>query len=318
MSQKRVCILVIILFLDFGTSKIFKHPLTFRESRRVRALRSQNWENAYLLPQGVKDFRDSEYIGMITIGKPYQTFKVVLDTGSSSLWVPGLESDASCDGKTRFNPKISDTFRSNEKPFQFDYGMGTMFTSRVIGYMAQDFMTFGAYEEAQLNVPNSLFGLALMISADLSNDTNFDGILGLGPALNYDRIVTSPLLNAIQQGLLDYPVFSVYLERHGLTSNVPGGLFTYGDIDTDNCGPIIDWLPFVSDSNYEFMIDSVSIGNYTYTRKMQVLSDTGTSFIAAPFYVLNGVVAALGARVIITANYHYLPFLYLLLFSYLP
>lgn len=58
--------------------------------------------------------------------------------------------------------------------------------------------------------------------------------------MNYDRVFLSPLLNAIQQGLLDDPLFTVYLEKHGFTSNVPGGRFTYGAVDIDNCGPVID------------------------------------------------------------------------------
>ncbi|CAI2353333.1 unnamed protein product [Caenorhabditis sp. 36 PRJEB53466] len=216
-------------------------------------------KNRALVPQNVMDVQDSEYIGIITIGKPYQTFKVILATGSSNLWVPGFESDSSCDGKTHFNPKVSDTFRTTGRSFFLNYGSGTLFESRASGYMAQDLVTFGAYEGAQLKVPDSLFGLALTISADLTNDTNIDGCLGLGPALNYDKVAMSPLMNAIQQGLLDYPLFSVYLEHHGSASNVPGGAFTYGGIDTDHCGPIIDWLPFVSSGNYEFMASSGGI-----------------------------------------------------------
>uniref|UniRef100_A0A1I7V499 Peptidase A1 domain-containing protein n=1 Tax=Caenorhabditis tropicalis TaxID=1561998 RepID=A0A1I7V499_9PELO len=282
-------LLISILFFGFCHAGIFQHPLIFRESLKKR-------NGLALLPQDVKDFGDSEYIGIITIGRPYQTFKVAIQTGTSSLWIPAPEADSSCNGKTHFYPKTSDTFRVTGRNFDLTYGMGTMFQDRVSGYMGQDLVTFGAYEEAQLKIPNSLFGLALTISNRFSNDTNIDGILGLAPAMNYDRVYLSPLLNAIKQGLLDYSLFSVYLETHGSETNVPGGMFTYGGIDIDHCGPIIDWLPFVSDTNYGFMIDGVAIGNYNYTRKMQVMTDTGTPYIAAPFYVLQGIVATLGAK----------------------
>ncbi|CAO4376318.1 unnamed protein product [Caenorhabditis nigoni] len=230
-----------------------------------------------------------------------------MQTGTSSLWIPAPEADSSCNGKSHFYPKTPDTFRTTGRDFDLTYGMGTLFQDRVFGYMGQDLVTFGAYEGAQLKIPNSLFGLALSVTTRFSNDTNIDGVLGLAPAMNYDRVYLSPLLNAIQQGLLDYDLFTVYLEGHGSQKNVPGGRFTFGGIDMDNCGSVVDWLPFVSSTSYGFMINGVSIGNYSLNRTMQVMTDTGTPFIAAPFYVLNGIVATLGARYDNTTKSYYVP-----------
>ena len=41
----------------------------------------------------MNDYEDTAYVGNITVGKPEQTFQVILDTGSANLWVP----DVSCE-----------------------------------------------------------------------------------------------------------------------------------------------------------------------------------------------------------------------------
>ncbi|MQL20644.1 hypothetical protein EI008_27125, partial [Escherichia coli] len=86
----------------------------------------------------------------ITIGTPPQPFLVVLDTGSSNLWVPGPSCDGSCKGKREYQSTKSSTFKANGKPCQIQYGTGNAY-----GYWAEDTVAFGAVTEQQLPLPST-------------------------------------------------------------------------------------------------------------------------------------------------------------------
>ncbi|GMR57382.1 hypothetical protein PMAYCL1PPCAC_27577 [Pristionchus mayeri] len=244
-------------------------------------------------PQMVNDYDDAEYVGNITIGTPGQFFEVILDTGSANLWVP----DSTCSGgltnpckdKNKFTSSKSSTWVKNGRAFTISYGTGS-----AKGFLGQDTVRFGDNAGA-LTVPKCTFGQATSIAAFFKNEV-IDGILGLAfQALAVDN-VKPPFIEAIDQKLVDQPLFTVWLEHEGAQENVNGGIYTYGAIDTTNCGPIIAYEPLSSATYFEFKLTSMSLGSYSNNKGWKVISDTGTSLMAGPEAIVEQLATAAGAK----------------------
>jgi len=237
------------------------------------------------------DFDDLEYLGNITIGTPGHPFLVVLDTGSSNLWVPGPTCKANgCSAKHHYTSGQSSTYVANGKKWTIQYGSGD-----AAGTLAQDTVAFVG-DSSSLSIPNTVFGEATKISQDFAQDPT-DGILGLAfTSLAVDGVVP-PLINAINQGLLDQPVFTVWLEHDGPVNGANGGVFTYGGVDQNNCGDIIAYQPLSSATYWQYSVAGIALGSYKYTKKQDVISDTGTSLLGGPAAQIKAIGKAAGAKV---------------------
>jgi cathepsin D len=51
---------------------------------------------------------------------------VQLDTGSSDLFIPGVDCDSTCDGHNRYDPSLSSTTQYVGGSVNLDYGGGTV------------------------------------------------------------------------------------------------------------------------------------------------------------------------------------------------
>jgi hypothetical protein len=285
--------------------------------------------NLKSVAQNVNDYEDVEYIGNITIGTPEQTFLVILDTGSANLWVPDTScgngssstcpdycSDAdfcqflcdtsccsfkknaiakpapkasACANKRKFDSTKSTTYVKNGQTWEIQYGTGS-----ANGFLGQDTVRFGDAGTNQLVVPNTIFGQATSIATFFAQDP-IDGILGLAfQSLAVDNI-PPPLVNAISQGLLDQPLFTVYLQEKGNVDNVRGGVFTYGGLDSTHCSSDVSYVPLSSATYFQFRMDSIGIGSYSSNQGWDVISDTGTSFIGGPQDITDALANAVGA-----------------------
>ncbi|PIO73398.1 eukaryotic aspartyl protease [Teladorsagia circumcincta] len=132
----------------------------------------------------------------------------------------------------------------------FQYGTGS-----ASGFLGRDTVRFGSPGTDQLVVPRCTFGQATKLAPFFAGQP-IDGILGLAfKSIAVDG-VTPPFIEAIQQGLVDEPVFTVFMKHVGDQVNVDGGVFTYGGIDTTNCGRIIAWERLSSATYWQFTVST--------------------------------------------------------------
>jgi saccharopepsin len=208
----------------------------------------------------------------ISIGTPPQEFKVILDTGSSNLWVPSSECNSiACYLHTKYDHSSSSTYSKNGSAFEIRYGSGEL-----SGFVSQDTFTIG-----DLTVKKQDFAEATAEPGLAFAFGRFDGILGLG----YDTIsvngIVPPFYNMVNQGLLDDPVFAFYLSDtndEGAESEV-----TFGGVNSAHYTGKLTKIPLRRKAYWEVDLDSITFGDNTAEMENTgVILDTGTSLIALP------------------------------------
>ena len=223
-------------------------------------------------PVAIENFLNAQYFSEISVGTPPQEFKVVLDTGSSNLWVPSQECGSiACYLHSKYDHGDSSTYKKNGTEFQIKYGSGEL-----EGYISQDTVRIGdiTIEHQDFAEATSEPGLAFAFG-------RFDGIMGLGyDTISVDHVVP-PFYNMIDQGLIDEPVFAFYLSDtndEGAESEV-----VFGGINKDHYHGDMVKIPLRRKAYWEVDLDAISFGDQTAEiDETGVILDTGTSLIALP------------------------------------
>uniref|UniRef100_A0A0N4VPE2 Peptidase A1 domain-containing protein n=1 Tax=Enterobius vermicularis TaxID=51028 RepID=A0A0N4VPE2_ENTVE len=239
-----------------------------------------------LVPR-LNDYDDLEYVGKATIGSQKgQEFVVVLDTGSADFWIPDRNCITTCKNKHTFDSSKSKTYAADGRTWTVSYGDG----SNATGFIGIDSITIGGINEEQLAISKQAFGQATSMSG-FEQDV-VDGILGLGFEDLSVTKVKPPLINAVNQRLLNEPLFTVWLARRDTKEGDVGGIITYGGYDKEHCGTKIFIVPLTLAAYWQFTITGV--GSQSICTKWDVISDTGTSFIGGPETVVHNLAVALG------------------------
>ncbi|KAI1821610.1 aspartic peptidase domain-containing protein [Xylaria intraflava] len=222
-------------------------------------------------PLPISNFMNAQYFSEISIGTPPQEFKVILDTGSSNLWVPSSSCGSiACFLHNKYDSSSSSTYKKNGSDFEIRYGSGSL-----SGFVSQDDVSIG-----DLKIKGQDFAEATSEPGLAFAFGRFDGILGLG----YDTIsvngIVPPFYQLVNQKLVDEPVFAFYLSSD---SGSDDSEVVFGGVDQDHYTGKITEIPLRRKAYWEVDLDSITFGDETAElENTGVILDTGTSLIALP------------------------------------
>lgn len=243
------------------------------------------------------------YVGNVSVGTPSQHFSVVMDTGSSNLWVPdstcAFASSPACKYQHLYQNKSSSTFQPNCSPLQscllfLPYGSGT-----VLGTLSKDTVHVGG-----VDLPNTTFGRVYLEPGPVAewNPPAFDGIMGLAYpiiAMPMFTFLPGPFDLMMQRHLVPEPLFSIFLSSN---ENDTSSYVAFGDVPNTNYdGELLEvpqdplqpllgyWCISVKSVNVNGVVQNGT------TNGIIGVVDTGTSLIAGPPAVVNPIIAQINA-----------------------
>lgn len=217
------------------------------------------------------------FLAQIKIGSEAQIFNLILDTGSSILWV----GRNGCDGNHglihKFNPATSKTARNTGQPFNMKYGSGAC-----TGYYYNDNIEY---------IPDKKFNMYFGV-ADTANFNvdNGDGIIGLSKEYNDNKLSFIHMLK--ESGNTDSLLFSIKFESKEFLRNVEGTMYIGKHEDFSQNGSVSVPMVFhVSKIFWACTLSSFGLNdtkNYIHSDfETNVIFDTGTNFIILPIRYLN-------------------------------
>lgn len=246
-------------------------------------------------------FKDIVYFTDITFGT--ETFKAVVDTGSSDTWViktgfqcvtqgprPISLTEDACDFGPAYNP--TPTFKQIPgENFNISYADGESLTGIVgtedvtLGGIQVHNQKVGLVNHAAWNGDNSSSGLIGFAFPGITSVFN-----GTDPSMDSESnsVDYSPLFTSMYSQGLVAPVFSLAIAR-GAQS---GGLLALGGLPPVQHSPYFACAPLQkstvigqADAEYQFyqiMIDGVTYGNKSEKNEYLTAIDSGTSLIFLP------------------------------------
>nr|AAD33218.2 secreted aspartic protease 4 [Candida tropicalis] len=230
------------------------------------------------------------YAAEITIGSNNQKQTVIIDTGSSDLWV--VDKNATC--VRRFEQQVQDFCKANgtydpitsssakKLGTVFDISYGDKTNSS--GNWYKDTIKIGG-----ITITNQQF-------ANVKSTSVAQGVMGIGFKTNEASNVTydNVPITLKKQGIISKSAYSLYLNSSDSTT----GEIIFGGVDNAKyTGKLID-LPVTSNRELRIYLNSLTIGVTNISASMDVLLDSGTTFSYLQQDVLQHVVDKFNGQLI--------------------
>ncbi|OJA13546.1 hypothetical protein AZE42_07326 [Rhizopogon vesiculosus] len=227
-----------------------------------------------LVNQGI----DTGYYGSIAIGTPPVSFDVILDTGSSDLWLTSSTCGAVCGSSPTYDPTKSSSFQNLSTPFEITYGSGA-----AAGYVAEE-----TVQMAGFSVQKQGFAVVNSLSSNF-NQNPVSGLMGLAWASLASSGQTPFWETLASGGSLDSALFGVQLTRYGnasdATENEPGGVIDMGYTNSSLYSGSIEYHAIVGQPEFwEINMNTLTVQGKSIdiAEMSSAIIDTGTTNVAGP------------------------------------
>nr|XP_050050840.1 lysosomal aspartic protease-like [Dermacentor andersoni] len=225
------------------------------------------------VPITLTNFNNMQYYGVLTIGTPPQSFKLLMDTGSSNFWVPSVNCDQSmaCRHHAKYDSSRSSTYTKNGRYIRIRYSGGVVRGVTSIDNVGVGPATVTQYKFAEMDHSDG----KLFMTA------KYDGIFGLAfPSISQNNQL--PLFDAmVKQGVVQQAVFSLYLSKQPSEQN--GGEIYFGGINAQRHTDNIHYVAVNQPGHWQVTMDNMDVqGTTLCVGGCNAVVDSGTSFLSGP------------------------------------
>ncbi|WVF69824.1 hypothetical protein IAT40_004603 [Kwoniella sp. CBS 6097] len=244
---------------------------------------------------------DTSYSATVNVGTPAQALDIVLDTGSSDLWVADEScTTGACTSMSTYDASSSSSHVNVSSTFSIEYGSGT-----AAGNLVQDLVTLGGF-----SVASQTFASCNEVSTGLLS-TGVSGIMGLSwQALAYSK-ATPWWITLAKSSSWSEPLFAFHLARYRNVANASpvepdGGVATFGFLDSSLYSGDITYTSVSSDAQYwQIPMDKMTMQGKTVSLGSSNMAaiDTGTTLIGGPEAIITAIYANIPGSQRMTGSY---------------